>query len=142
MLSQFAGAAVELDEALIVNPHETDGVAAALKRGWRCHGKSGANATRRCLHLLKERHQTVVKILHVDARRLEERAQLARSYAPLAQAAALAKTTSARCSGGENTRGPNFSKISGFGRFRLNDRRGTVDVDACDAVNELSFFVI
>jgi trehalose 6-phosphate synthase len=33
MLSQFAGAAVELDEALIVNPHETDAVAAGLKRG-------------------------------------------------------------------------------------------------------------
>ena len=32
MLSQFAGAAVELDQALIVNPHETDAVAAALKR--------------------------------------------------------------------------------------------------------------
>jgi trehalose 6-phosphate synthase len=32
MLSQFAGAAVELDEALIVNPHEMDAVAAALKR--------------------------------------------------------------------------------------------------------------
>jgi trehalose 6-phosphate synthase len=32
MLSQFAGAAVELDEALIVNPHETDAVAAALRR--------------------------------------------------------------------------------------------------------------
>jgi trehalose 6-phosphate synthase len=32
VLSQFAGAAVELDEALIVNPHETDAVAAALKR--------------------------------------------------------------------------------------------------------------
>jgi trehalose 6-phosphate synthase len=32
VLSQFAGAAKELDRALIVNPHETDGVAAALKR--------------------------------------------------------------------------------------------------------------
>ena len=32
MLSQFAGAANELDEALIVNPHETDAVAAAMKR--------------------------------------------------------------------------------------------------------------
>ncbi len=32
MLSQFAGAAKELDRALIVNPHETDAVAAALKR--------------------------------------------------------------------------------------------------------------
>ena len=32
MLSQFAGAAKELNEALIVNPHETDAVAAALKR--------------------------------------------------------------------------------------------------------------
>jgi trehalose 6-phosphate synthase len=31
MLSQFAGAAKELDEALMVNPHETDAVAAALK---------------------------------------------------------------------------------------------------------------
>ena len=32
LLSQFAGAAKELDKALIVNPHETDAVAAALKR--------------------------------------------------------------------------------------------------------------
>ena len=32
VLSQFAGAAKELDHALIVNPHETDAVAAALKR--------------------------------------------------------------------------------------------------------------
>jgi trehalose 6-phosphate synthase len=32
VLSQFAGAAKELDRALIVNPHETDDVAAALKR--------------------------------------------------------------------------------------------------------------
>ena len=32
MLSQFAGAAKELDRALIVNPHETDAVGSALKR--------------------------------------------------------------------------------------------------------------
>jgi len=32
VLSQFAGAASELDRALVVNPHETDAVAAALKR--------------------------------------------------------------------------------------------------------------
>jgi trehalose 6-phosphate synthase len=32
LLSQFAGAAKELDLALIVNPHETDALAAALKR--------------------------------------------------------------------------------------------------------------
>jgi trehalose 6-phosphate synthase len=32
ILSQFAGAANELDRALIVNPHETDEMAAALKR--------------------------------------------------------------------------------------------------------------
>ena len=32
LLSQFAGAAAELDRALIVNPHETDAVASALKR--------------------------------------------------------------------------------------------------------------
>ena len=30
ILSQFAGAAAELDEALIVNPHETEGMAAAI----------------------------------------------------------------------------------------------------------------
>ncbi len=32
VLSQFAGAAAELTGALIVNPHESDAVAAALKR--------------------------------------------------------------------------------------------------------------
>jgi trehalose 6-phosphate synthase len=32
ILSQFAGAAPSLDRALIVNPHESEGVAAALKR--------------------------------------------------------------------------------------------------------------
>ncbi|MBV8661969.1 MAG: alpha,alpha-trehalose-phosphate synthase (UDP-forming) [Hyphomicrobiales bacterium] len=32
ILSEFAGAAAKLDEALIVNPHEIEGVAAALKR--------------------------------------------------------------------------------------------------------------
>ena len=31
ILSQFAGAAAELDSALIVNPHETEGMAAAIK---------------------------------------------------------------------------------------------------------------
>jgi trehalose 6-phosphate synthase len=33
ILSQFAGAAAELTGALIVNPHDSEGVAAALKRG-------------------------------------------------------------------------------------------------------------
>ena len=33
MLSQFTGAAKELDRALVVNPHEIDDVAAAQKRG-------------------------------------------------------------------------------------------------------------
>jgi trehalose 6-phosphate synthase len=33
ILSQFAGAAAELTTALIINPHESDAVAAALKRG-------------------------------------------------------------------------------------------------------------
>ena len=32
VLSEFAGAARELDQALIVNPYETDAVAGALKR--------------------------------------------------------------------------------------------------------------
>jgi trehalose 6-phosphate synthase len=32
LLSQFAGAAAELDQALLINPHETEGVAAALNR--------------------------------------------------------------------------------------------------------------
>ena len=31
ILSQFAGAAAEMEEALIVNPHETEGMAAAIK---------------------------------------------------------------------------------------------------------------
>ena len=33
ILSQFAGASAELDSALIVNPHETEAVAAAIKQG-------------------------------------------------------------------------------------------------------------
>jgi len=33
ILSQFAGAAPELDGALVVNPHESEGVAAAIKQG-------------------------------------------------------------------------------------------------------------
>jgi trehalose 6-phosphate synthase len=32
ILSQFAGAAAELDGALTINPHEVEGVAAAIKR--------------------------------------------------------------------------------------------------------------
>ena len=32
ILSQFAGAAAELEEALIVNPHETEGMAAAMRQ--------------------------------------------------------------------------------------------------------------
>ncbi len=32
ILSQFAGAAAELDGAVIVNPHEVEGVAAAIKQ--------------------------------------------------------------------------------------------------------------
>ena len=49
VLSQFAGAANELDRALIVNPHETDGVAAALKRALDMPLRGAARAsTRRC----------------------------------------------------------------------------------------------
>jgi trehalose 6-phosphate synthase len=33
VLSEFAGAAEQMDQALIVNPHDTSGVAAAIKRG-------------------------------------------------------------------------------------------------------------
>ena len=33
VLSQFAGAAEQLEDALIVNPHDTDGVADAIRRG-------------------------------------------------------------------------------------------------------------
>ena len=45
ILSQFAGAAAELGGALIVNPHESEAVAAALKRAWKCRCSSDANAT-------------------------------------------------------------------------------------------------
>ena len=51
MLSQFAGAAKELDRALIVNPHETDAVAAALKRALRCRSRSDGSGTPRCSHI-------------------------------------------------------------------------------------------
>ena len=48
VLSRFAGAAKELDGALIVNPHETDAVAAALKRALECHSRSAASDMSRC----------------------------------------------------------------------------------------------
>ena len=49
VLSQFAGAARELDAALIVNPYDEAGVAAALDRGvGDARATSGANATPRC----------------------------------------------------------------------------------------------
>ena len=48
MLSQFAGAAKELDRALIVNPHETDAVAAALKRALEMPLEERRGATPRC----------------------------------------------------------------------------------------------
>jgi trehalose 6-phosphate synthase len=52
VLSQFAGAANELDRALIVNPHETDAVAAALKR-----------ALEMALPERRERHTTMLRRL-------------------------------------------------------------------------------
>jgi trehalose 6-phosphate synthase len=52
MLSQFAGAAKELDKALIVNPHETDAVAAMLKR-----------ALEMSLHERRERHASMLAYL-------------------------------------------------------------------------------
>ena len=51
MLSQFAGAAVELDEALIVNPHETDAVAAALKRALEMPGEERRERHAPMLHI-------------------------------------------------------------------------------------------
>ena len=47
---------------------------------------------------------------HVEYPHEDERDRLARGCD-------LALDTSARCTGGENTRGPNFSKISGSGDF-------------------------
>ena len=47
VLSQFAGAAKELDGALFVNPHETDAVAAALKRALEMPFRDGASVMRR-----------------------------------------------------------------------------------------------
>lgn len=52
VLSQFAGAANELDHALIVNPHETDAVAVALK-----------SAPEMALPERRERHATMLRRL-------------------------------------------------------------------------------
>jgi trehalose 6-phosphate synthase len=52
VLSQFAGAAAEVDRALIVNPHETDAVAVALKR-----------ALEMALSERRERHATTLRRL-------------------------------------------------------------------------------
>jgi trehalose 6-phosphate synthase len=52
VLSQFAGAANELDRALIVNPHEIDAVAVALKR-----------ALEMALPERRERHATMLRRL-------------------------------------------------------------------------------
>jgi trehalose 6-phosphate synthase len=52
VLSQFAGAAYELDRALIVNPHETDAVAVALK-----------SALELALPERRERHATMLRRL-------------------------------------------------------------------------------
>jgi trehalose 6-phosphate synthase len=52
VLSQFAGAANELDRALIVNPHETDAVAVALN-----------NALEMALPERRERHGTMLRRL-------------------------------------------------------------------------------
>ena len=51
VLSQFAGAAKELTGALIVNPHETDAVAAALKRALEMPWPNGASVTGRCSNI-------------------------------------------------------------------------------------------
>jgi len=59
LLSQFAGAASKLDRALIVNPHETEGVAAALKR-----------ALEMPLEERRERHAPMLEyLLHNDIKR-------------------------------------------------------------------------
>ena len=80
VLSQFAGAAKELDRALIINPHETDAVAAALKARWRCRWKT-ARATRAdACAPPQARHRAMGKILHVHAGRREDGARLARRH--------------------------------------------------------------
>ena len=62
VLSQFAGAARELDAALIVNPYDEAGVAAALDRALAMGSMSGASGMRRCSPAsLEVRHQAVGK---------------------------------------------------------------------------------
>ena len=70
VLSQFAGAAKELDGALIVNPHETDAVAAALKRALEMPLEERRERHAPMLeHLHGERHQEMGRGLSGDARR-------------------------------------------------------------------------
>ena len=81
VLSQFAGAAKELDGALIVNPHETDAVAAALKRALEMPLEERRERHAPMLdHLAGERHQEVGRGLSGDARRRPAGAQSARRH--------------------------------------------------------------
>ena len=60
VLSQFAGAAAKLDQALIVNPHEIEGVAAALKRALEMPLRGAPRAPRADARLSpRTRHQAL-----------------------------------------------------------------------------------
>ena len=78
VLSEFAGAAKELDHALLINPHEIDGVASALKAGVGDDGRGAtgpACADAPISH--PERHQELGRRLPVEPQR-----EFPRSRAP------------------------------------------------------------
>jgi trehalose-6-phosphate synthase len=92
-LSQFAGAAKELDEALIVNPHQIDAVAAALKRALEMplDERSERDASMLARLLKNDINRWANPIVY--ARRRENGAQLAWSLTRLSQAINCANTT-------------------------------------------------
>ena len=47
ILSRFAGAAHQLNEALLVNPYSKEEISDAIRRRWTCRGRSGSGAGRR-----------------------------------------------------------------------------------------------
>jgi len=80
VLSQFAGAAKELDRALIVNPHEIDAVASALKRAGDAVGRAPRASRADARASFGKRHQEVGGGLSGRAARGRSRAQHARRH--------------------------------------------------------------
>ncbi len=54
ILSEFAGAADEMPEALVINPYNTEGICQAIKRRWKCPPQSSAGAWSGCARTSSE----------------------------------------------------------------------------------------